>query len=174
MVDSGKRLVILMENRDGGVRYPWLLDGFHWTQDTPFDFRRPSLFSCAPNRGPEDAPLFLLNHWITNKAREVTNATLVNARSVLLGRAEECAQERGQLPNFVAVDFYDRGDLMGVVDTLNGPGRPEVLPRGEARGTDGRPGPASPPVRSARDPVRPGPPAHPRRRARQRHPPPGR
>lgn len=122
MIDSGKRLVVLMEHRDGGTRYPWLLDGFHWAQDTPFDFRTPAAFSCDPNRGPEDAPLFLLNHWITNKAREITNATRVNARSVLLGRAQECQKERGQLPTFVAVDFYDRGDLFGVVDTLNGLG----------------------------------------------------
>ncbi len=41
---------------------------------------------------------------------------------MLLPRAEECQQERGRLPNFVAVDFYDRGDLLGVVDTLNGLG----------------------------------------------------
>jgi hypothetical protein len=120
MIDSGKRLVVLMENRNGGTTYPWLLRGFHWTQETPFEFRRAAQFSCAPNRGPEDAPLFLLNHWITNKVRELTNATRVNARAVLLPRAEKCLQERSRLPNFVAVDFYDRGDLMGVVDTLNG------------------------------------------------------
>jgi hypothetical protein len=122
MIDSGKRLVLLMERRGGGTTYPWLLDGFDWAQDTPFLFRRPGQFSCAPNRGPADATLFLLNHWITDKAREVSNATRVNARGVLLKRARQCQRERGLLPNFVAVDFYDRGDLMGVVDTLNGLG----------------------------------------------------
>jgi hypothetical protein len=54
--------------------------------------------------------------------REVSNATKVNARGVLLPRAEQCQRERGLLPNFVAVDFYDRGDLFGVVNTLNGTG----------------------------------------------------
>jgi hypothetical protein len=122
MIDSGKRLVILMERHGGGTTYPWLLDGFRWAQDTPFLFRRPSQFSCAPNRGPSGASLFLLNHWITDKAREISNATRVNARGVLLARARECGQQRGLLPTFVAVDFYDRGDLMGVVDTLNGLG----------------------------------------------------
>jgi hypothetical protein len=63
--------------------------------------------------------LFLLNHWITNKAREVSNAALVNARDVLLPRAEQCREQRGLVPNFVAVDFYDQGDLFGVVDDLN-------------------------------------------------------
>jgi hypothetical protein len=91
-------------------------------QETPFLFRRPGQLSCRANRGSPDAPLFLLNHWITDKRREVSNAARVNARGVLLTRARECQAERGLLPNFVAVDFYDRGDLFGVVDTLNGTG----------------------------------------------------
>jgi len=120
MVESGKRLVVLMEAHGGGTAYPWLLQGFDWVQDTPFLFRSPDQFSCAENRGGPEAPLFLVNHWITDKAQEVTNAETVNARDVLLPRLEQCRAERGLLPNFVAVDFYDRGDLMPVVDTLNG------------------------------------------------------
>jgi hypothetical protein len=122
MIESGQRLVVLMENHGGGTTYPWLLPGFQWVQETPFLFRRPGQLSCRANRGSPDAPLFLLNHWITDKRREVSNAARVNARGVLLTRARECQAERGLLPNFVAVDFYDRGDLFGVVDTLNGTG----------------------------------------------------
>lgn len=122
MIESGQRLVVLMENHGGGTTYPWLLSGFHWVQDTPFLFRRPGQFSCRANRGSADASLFLLNHWVTDKRREVSNATKVNSRGVLLARAEQCQAERGLLPNFVAVDFYDRGDLFGVVRTLNGTG----------------------------------------------------
>ena len=44
----------------------------------------------------------------------------VNSRDVLLSRLEQCQAERDRLPNFVAVDFYDQGDLLDVVDTLNG------------------------------------------------------
>ncbi len=120
MVESGKRLVVLMESHGGGDELPWLMRGFRWVQDTPFLFTDPKQFSCEPNRGPADAPLFLVNHWISDKSATVSNAEKVNARSVLLPRVEECQRERGQLPNFVAVDYYDRGDLMGVVDTLNG------------------------------------------------------
>jgi hypothetical protein len=122
MIDSGNRLVVLMEDHGGGAAYPWLIDGFDVVQDTPFLFRRGAPFSCAENRGPQDAPLFLLNHWITDKAREVSSAARVNAREVLEPRVEECRAERGLLPNFVAVDFYDQGDLFDVVDDLNGVG----------------------------------------------------
>ena len=37
----------------------------------------------------------------------------------VVDRALRCADERGQLPNFVAVSFYDIGDAMGAVDELN-------------------------------------------------------
>jgi hypothetical protein len=52
----------------------------------------------------------------------VSSAARVNAREVLEPRVEECRAERGLLPNFVAVDFYDQGDLFDVVDDLNGVG----------------------------------------------------
>ncbi|WP_344044193.1 hypothetical protein [Nocardioides panacihumi] len=126
MVESGRRLVVLMENRAGaGERERWLLPGFEEVQDTPFLFRSPAALidgsdTCAHNRGEADAPLLLVNHWVTDKSAEVTNAARVNAHDVLAARVASCREQRGMLPNFVAVDFYDRGDLFGVVDDLNG------------------------------------------------------
>ncbi len=119
MVESGRRLVVLQENVGGGVDHPWLLDGFAWVQDTPYGFRSADRMSCAPNRGPSDASLLLVNHWLSNYASRVSDAERVNARDVLLPRVLRCRDERGRLPAYVAVDNYDRGDLMDVVDVLN-------------------------------------------------------
>jgi hypothetical protein len=33
---------------------------------------------------------------------------------------ERCRNERGRLPNYVAVNFYDQGGVFRVVDRLNG------------------------------------------------------
>ena len=109
-----------LRKRGGGEEWPWLLQGFRWVQDTPYLFRSPAEFSCDRNRGPADAPLFLVNHWISDKRATVSNAAKVNAPGVLLRRVEQCERERDRPANFVAVDYYDQGDLMGVVDTLNG------------------------------------------------------
>ena len=45
---------------------------------------------------------------------------MVNAYDPLLKRARECQKIRKHLPNLLAVNFYQRGDVFKVVDTLNG------------------------------------------------------
>ncbi len=120
MIDSGRRLVVLMENQDGGTKYPWQLPGFTWTQDTPYNFTAADQFSCTRLRGKSDSPLFLVNHWLSNGTSRVSDSARVNSYDVLWRRVSDCERERGQIPNFVAVDFYDRGDLFGVVNRLNG------------------------------------------------------
>jgi hypothetical protein len=122
MIRSGGRLVVMVEEGAGGPDAPWLLNGFEHTQETPYTFPTVESFDCAPNRGPADAPLFLLNHWLSGFSALVTNAQLVNVRDVLLTRAEQCRAERGQIPNFVAVNFVTIGDVFAVVDALNGVG----------------------------------------------------
>jgi hypothetical protein len=122
MIDSGQRLVVLAENRGGGTTYPWLLQGFDEVQDTPYDATKASDFSCDRLRGPADAPLFLVNHWLNRPERRVSDAVQVNAASVLGPRLDECRKQRGHIPNFVAVDYYDKGALMSEVDRLNGVG----------------------------------------------------
>jgi hypothetical protein len=123
MIESGGRVVVMAENQGGGDRIPWYHEAYKLMQETPYHFTKPAQFSCAANRGPRDASLFLLNHWIdTSPAPKPSNAAKVNAYDPLLGRARQCRRERGLLPNVVAVDFYATGDLFRVVDTLNGVG----------------------------------------------------
>ena len=98
------------------------------TAETPYAFSRPAQLttpsalpaSCAENRGPADAPLFLVNHWVTtDPVPKPSDADIVNARGALLARVRECTRLRHHLANLVAVNFYDRGDLFDVVDELN-------------------------------------------------------
>jgi hypothetical protein len=119
MVASGGRVVTFLESGKPGVE--WMHPAFESIQETPYLFRRPSEFSCAIGRGGTAGSLFQINHWIaTTPAPKPTNAAIVNAYDFLLARARLCQQERGKLPNIVAVDFYGTGDLFRVVKTLNG------------------------------------------------------
>ena len=121
LIERGQRAVMMFEHGPGDPAVPWYRDAYALMQETPYHFTDRSQFSCRPNRGPRDASLFLLNHWIdTSPAPRPSNAAVVNARDVLLPRARACERERDRLPNVVAVDFYATGDLLAVVDELNG------------------------------------------------------
>jgi len=119
MIDSDQRLVVFGENDTTGV--PWYRPAFDTIQETPYTFHSPDEFSCRPNRGGTSGPLFQINHWIeTTPTPKPSNAAIVNARDFLLARARHCQQERGKLPNILAVDFAETGDVVGVAAELNG------------------------------------------------------
>lgn len=128
MIDSNQRIVFLAENHAGAA--PWYHLAYDTiTQETPFAFSKPQQLTtasqlaetCAPNRGPDEAPMFLVNHWITtDPLPRPSHADKVNAYEPLMRRLRECQRIRHHIPNLVAVDFYARGDLLRAVDTLNG------------------------------------------------------
>jgi hypothetical protein len=128
MVDSNQRLLVMAENDAGSI--PWYHLAYQRAlQETPFRFKNAAQLteqsqlaaSCRPNRGPASAPLFLINNWVdTTPVPRASLAATVNARRELLARAEMCQRIRHRLPNLIAVDFYRRGDVLGVVNALNG------------------------------------------------------
>jgi hypothetical protein len=120
LIDAQTNLVIMSENSTQPP--PWNIGAYQQlVQDTPFTFASPSDFNCNTNRGPTDAPLFQINHWITTSSPpDPDTAAAVNAYDVLMPRVRQCQASRGKLPNIVGVNFYDSGDLLRVVDELNG------------------------------------------------------
>ena len=99
LIDSGQRLVVFAE--DDGPPPDWYANAFVEMKETPFLFTSPDRFSCKPNRGDEEASLFLMNHWVQRVAPDRIDSTLVNSLDVLVDRARQCERERGQLPNFL-------------------------------------------------------------------------
>jgi uncharacterized membrane protein HdeD (DUF308 family) len=124
LIDSRQRVLVLLESGRKGV--PWLHPFFEGlVQETPYRFLHPSEMSCAPNRGGTSGSFFLMNNWIeTTPSPKPSNAAIVNAYGALLARARQCQEERGRLPNLLAVDFYRTGDLFRVARTLNGVAQP--------------------------------------------------
>ena len=71
-------------------------------------------------RGNPNSPLFLINHWIEKLNPSPAQTAAVNGFRFLLRRVKTCARMRALFPTLVAVNFYDRGDVLGVVNVLNG------------------------------------------------------
>ena len=128
LIERDERLLVMAENTAGAA--PWYQLAYErLTQETPFSFAGPAQLvapqtlapSCRPNRGRPDAPLFLLNHWINTDPvpaprQRGRSSTPTSRCCAARGRASATAS--GNM-NLVAVDFYERGDLFAVVDTLN-------------------------------------------------------
>jgi hypothetical protein len=115
LIEADTPVVVFAENVAG--EFDWYHDAFAYTQDTPFSFETAEDFSCDLNRGDTDNALFLVNHWLSPASP--TSADEVNDAAVVEGRFEACGDERGQMPNLIAVDFYSRGDIVETVAELN-------------------------------------------------------
>jgi hypothetical protein len=118
LIARDERVVVTAEEE--GPPPDWYLNVWEYTEETPYSFHSADEFSCEPNRGETGKPFFLLNHWIERASPSRADAATINAYDFLLARARQCAAQRGQIPNFVAINFYLNGDVFAVVDELNG------------------------------------------------------
>jgi len=121
LIEQGTRLVVFAEA--GGPPPPWWHHAWDHVWDTPYTFNDPADFNCMPNRGDPQNPLFLVNHWLSTTIGlpDEGRAAEANAYDVLDARIQACLDLHGRLPTFVAVDFYDVGDLLAVVRDRNAP-----------------------------------------------------
>lgn len=120
LITRDKRLVVFAADR-GAEDVPGFAHLWSRVQDTDYRAEAFEDFSCGRDRGPADARLFLLNHFITIVAPQPDAAADINRAARLGPRIADCAAERG-LPNFVYVDFIGAGGVIAVVNLINGPG----------------------------------------------------
>jgi hypothetical protein len=119
MIERNERLVFFAENdADDDGWYQRAFDGN--VSDTGFRYSVLEEFDCATNRGSDDSPLFMINHWVETGLPVPAEADRVNSRAVLENRIDECLEVQGRLPSIIAVNFWERGDLLAVVAELNG------------------------------------------------------
>jgi hypothetical protein len=158
LVEAGRNLVVFAET--GGPGAPaWYHPAYEgWFQETRYGFRSVDEFTCDPNRGSDDAPLFLVNHWVSSSPPDPDKAAAANRADVLEQRLLGCLAERGLVPNVVAVDFAARSQLVRVVGELNDAHLDEAADRspGANPTTTSAPSTPRPPTTLPDQPGRPG------------------
>jgi hypothetical protein len=158
MISTSKRLVsFLAPLPSPSPSHPFLLDEFTHVFETPFDVRSLSAFTCALDRPKSKAPsgprsalsggmLSLVNHFaqtvITGDITvpnvgdiATTNSPSTTIQGALGTHLSGCLGEWGgnSKPNFVLVDFWDKGPAVDTADRLNG-----IVPTGrKSAGTGG-------------------------------------
>lgn len=129
MIRKRQQVVVLAEHHAGAA--DWYQSAYdRILQETPYTFKTSELLtdpanwraSCAPNRGGRTGSLFLMNHWspdVPPQTPDLAASAAVNAKDVIVGRAEACRTRRGRLPSIVAVDQARAGGLLAAVRQLN-------------------------------------------------------
>ncbi|MEV4419312.1 hypothetical protein AB0L40_04960 [Patulibacter sp. NPDC049589] len=120
LVTSGRRLIVLDEGDGGGA--PWFQPAFVFAQNTSISAFTKDPRSCEPDRGTPDSPLLIMNDWIDRFPPPAAAAARVGRASALEDRVAACRGRLGRVPNAIAVDFYDRTDVLQVVRELNARG----------------------------------------------------
>jgi len=119
LIQAEKRLIVTTEHGKGPPNWVHHLWDVAW--DTPYSFDTKEDFTCDHNRGKPGNPFFLMNHWLSGPygLPSQDEAAIANNHELMFERAMECWSQNNQRPNFIAVDWYEEGDLFQVVAELN-------------------------------------------------------
>lgn len=118
MVRSNRRLVVFTDRKGTGP--PWLHPVWEYCWDTNWSAKAPADLSNRPDRGRPTNGLVILNNFLTRPVALPSLAEQVNQNPFLIDRVQAFRAEHGRYPNFIAVDFYDIGDLLAVCRRING------------------------------------------------------
>lgn len=116
LIDTNKRLIVSVER--GQPTQAWGRKVWDIAFDNPYTYTELDEMDCRANRGSTSNSLFLMNHWL-GPVSDPKLSEVANTFEALMTHAETCRDRHGRWPNFIAVDHYDLGDLMEVVDEVN-------------------------------------------------------
>ena len=77
--------------------------------------------TCEVHRGDGNQPVWHMNHWVSNGLglSDPLRSEEVNDYELLLQRAKDCWQFHENRPTFIAVDWWEDGDVVAVVEQIN-------------------------------------------------------
>ena len=140
MISNGQRLVAFVTGITASATYPYLLNEFDYVFETPFEVTSSSGFNCTLDRpksigsaatAVSRGMLSLANHFLYKDLGAFgimvpdvdqianTNNPATTGIGMLGTHATQCRREWGVRPNFILVDFFDKGPAIGIADVMN-------------------------------------------------------
>lgn len=127
MAQNNTRLVVFNDSQDQS-RPAWQHYLWDLIVDTDYNITDRAQFQCGFYRGKPENPLYFLNNFIYSASGKLVVpdqllSQQANDPAFIVQRAKDCWAQTSRIPNFIYVDWYGQGDVVGAVATLN------LLPR---------------------------------------------
>jgi len=119
LIESGERVILFSQDRPE-IDIPWYHYDGDYMAKTHWGYNDTAYFNCDLTRGNTSSSLRWLDHYISDPISSESTSNITNQVPVVVERADECTEQWGQIPNFIAVDYWGQGDIVLAVDTLNG------------------------------------------------------
>ena len=119
LIDENNRLIIFAHGDGIESCAEWNCpEGFFYTYDHLTQTNWNDESCDIKGNDLEPRTFFLLNHWMNNDLDlpSEENAQEFNTFAKLLERTKKC---NGRIPNIIAVDFWDVGDVLPFVKEIN-------------------------------------------------------
>ena len=120
MINMDKRLVVFWE-QSGDSDHPYFHDFLTHSWTTNYADDDTSSMDCENLRGDVNQPVFHMNNWLKNQAglSDPNRAGEANDVDFMVERAIECIELHGKRPTFIAVDWWEEGDVVEAAERVN-------------------------------------------------------
>ncbi|MBX7182638.1 MAG: hypothetical protein K1X82_11025 [Bacteroidia bacterium] len=108
-----QQIIAFVESNEPDSLIP-IYGAWRHIMDTPWKIKPHDKLPNRIGRGKPGNPLFLVNHWIDRLIPEKRDAQKFNEFNFLKNRILQCKQELGRWPNFIGVNFHEKGDVVKV------------------------------------------------------------
>jgi len=122
MINLNKRLVLFSDVDDASPSQGWYHYVWDFAVETHYSVNNVNDFTDDYNRGDSLNDLYIFNHFVTNGVTGTgmdNEAAIANEYNFLLNRIEFNNLIKGKFPNFITVDFFELGDALDVVNSIN-------------------------------------------------------
>ena len=120
MIDQGTNLVVFWE-QSGDASHPWVHDFLTYSWTTNFAEENTEDMTCDLLRGDVEQEVYHMNNWLRGPLglSDPTRGDEANDVEFLVQRATECWQQHGKRPTFIAVDWWEDGDVVAAALAIN-------------------------------------------------------
>ncbi|KFY06675.1 hypothetical protein V492_07840 [Pseudogymnoascus sp. VKM F-4246] len=128
MIKSNKRLVVSLDYHADTAKVPYILDEFAYSFETPFSQTDPNFAQCKVDRPPNASSagrFAIVNHVLDIAIGDgilipaILEVEKTNSVASIMAQVGLCQKAHGTTPNFILVDYAERGEVIKAQNILN-------------------------------------------------------